>query len=544
MIKIELEYNPYLLETKILFNGQKPRINSLVEKFANVKLQKWIKKIPKIFFDEMNGYDFEIEFSGTEVDYWELVYTFREQNITEDQVRIFHKNLLNCRTEKIKNICELLSWLEINRSRIFDFQDFKDINNETLDQTYPYILLHGNMPKADEMKNSSVSIECISEVDELKNTDLSDIPITICISRGNAAEFQNSVKTLIARDDIEEGQLFFLIDPVLDNKKLKRIIYDIGIKECNEITKIDDARVKRYIEIFPMTDYIHKNILLFRKKINELSEHLEKESKECEIENKETHAEIDKCDEILEKLKTVHNRLVNRDNLEIPYNWIEINNGLERKISSWRKRKTKIIDEAEAAAASEMFEQELNGYFNDFINIITAAANRTIQEINEELFSCCEGAGFDNDYQSMKSKMLSWDKNFERIFIADILMHEFKEENADQQADLFKVLFGGGINNDSNELQRVYYMEAWRSRALEIIKPKREDLTQQLFKVVCDYEYQTAQDYIEHTKELIEAQNSIRNRAVSKLSGKEKLLQADVEWLTNVQDKLKEIESA
>lgn len=544
MIKIELEYNPYLLETKILFNGQKPRINSLVEKFANVKLQKWIKKIPKIFFDEMNGYDFEIEFSGTEADYWELVYTFREQNITEDQVRIFHKNLLNCRTEKVKNICELLSWMEINRSRIFDFQDFKDINNETLDQTYPYILLQGNIPKEEEMKNSSVSIECISEVDELKTTDLSDIPITVCISRGNAAAFQNSVKALIARDDIEEGQLFFLIDPVLDNKKIKRIIYDIGIKECNEITKIDDARVRRYIEIFPMTDYIHKNILLFQKKINELSEHLEKESKECETENKETHAEIDKCDEILEKLKTVHYRLVNRDNLEIPYNWIEINNGLERKISSWRKRKTKIIDEAEAAAASEMFEQELNGYFNDFINIITAAANRTIQEINEELFSYCEGAGFDNDYQSMKSKMLSWDKNFERIFIADILMHEFKEENANQQADLFKVLFGGGIDNDSNELQRVYYMEAWRSRALEIIKPKREDLTQQLFKVVCDYEYQNAQDYIEHTKELIEAQNSIRNRAVSRLSDKERLLQADVEWLTNVQDKLKEIESA
>ena len=61
MVSAELVYNPYLLETEVLFNGNPPRINSLVEKYQTEKLQNWINQIPAIFYDEMNGYDFELE---------------------------------------------------------------------------------------------------------------------------------------------------------------------------------------------------------------------------------------------------------------------------------------------------------------------------------------------------------------------------------------------------------------------------------------------------------------------------------------------------
>ena len=72
MVKAELSYNPYLLETKITFNGQEPRINSLVEKYQQETLQNWVRRIPSIFYDEMNGYDFELEFSGTKLEYEDL----------------------------------------------------------------------------------------------------------------------------------------------------------------------------------------------------------------------------------------------------------------------------------------------------------------------------------------------------------------------------------------------------------------------------------------------------------------------------------------
>lgn len=49
MVKAELSYNPYLQETEVKFNGRPPRINSLIEKFQNKRLQEWIKDIPSIF---------------------------------------------------------------------------------------------------------------------------------------------------------------------------------------------------------------------------------------------------------------------------------------------------------------------------------------------------------------------------------------------------------------------------------------------------------------------------------------------------------------
>ena len=50
------QHNPYLLETDVKFNGQSSKINSQIEKFENQLLSDWIKNVPRIFYDEMNGY--------------------------------------------------------------------------------------------------------------------------------------------------------------------------------------------------------------------------------------------------------------------------------------------------------------------------------------------------------------------------------------------------------------------------------------------------------------------------------------------------------
>ena len=62
MITAELNHNPYLLLTTVRFNGQPPRINSQVEKYESVMLKDWIHKVPGIYHDEMNGYDFDLYF--------------------------------------------------------------------------------------------------------------------------------------------------------------------------------------------------------------------------------------------------------------------------------------------------------------------------------------------------------------------------------------------------------------------------------------------------------------------------------------------------
>lgn len=122
MVKAELSYNPYLQETEIKFNGQPPRINSHVEKYLDKKLQVWIKKLPYIFRDEMNGYGFELEFTGTRLDCEELKKAFADAGVSEAQVRIFHKNELNDRDSKIEKVEMLLNWLEENPNDRYDFE--------------------------------------------------------------------------------------------------------------------------------------------------------------------------------------------------------------------------------------------------------------------------------------------------------------------------------------------------------------------------------------------------------------------------------------
>jgi len=184
MVKVELSYNPYLLETKIKFNGQEPRINSLVEKYQKEILQNWVKKIPTIFYDEMNGYDFELEFSGTRLEYEDLENALTDAGVTNDMVRLFHKNELDCRLSKAEQIDGLLKWIEENPNRKFDFTVFKEENEELINSDYVCLLLNGPLGSHDLTVEYNVSIENIESVMELENTSLLHTPIIFWICNG------------------------------------------------------------------------------------------------------------------------------------------------------------------------------------------------------------------------------------------------------------------------------------------------------------------------------------------------------------------------
>ena len=131
MVKVELEYNPYLMETSVRFDGREPRINSLVEKYQNSKLQDWIREIPEIFYNEMNGYGFELEFSGTKMDFEQLKKTFEDAGVTDDQVVLFHKNEINSREDKVIALEQLVNWLSSGEgNEVFDEEAFFDKYNE------------------------------------------------------------------------------------------------------------------------------------------------------------------------------------------------------------------------------------------------------------------------------------------------------------------------------------------------------------------------------------------------------------------------------
>ena len=119
MISAELHHNPYLLETNVKFNGQSPKINSQIEKYENQLLSDWVKNVPGIFYDEMNGYDFDLFFSGTEYDFQKLNQSFAQIGVTQEQVRLIMRNELEDAEVKSNEINGMIDWLRTERNRQF-----------------------------------------------------------------------------------------------------------------------------------------------------------------------------------------------------------------------------------------------------------------------------------------------------------------------------------------------------------------------------------------------------------------------------------------
>lgn len=84
MAYAELIHNPYLLKTDVKFNRQSPKINSQIEKYAHSIFKDWVEFIPSIFYDEMNGFDFDLNFTGTKPDFEEIKLAFHKSGITQE----------------------------------------------------------------------------------------------------------------------------------------------------------------------------------------------------------------------------------------------------------------------------------------------------------------------------------------------------------------------------------------------------------------------------------------------------------------------------
>lgn len=140
MVTAELSHNPYLLQTKVKFNGQEPRINCQIEKYDTLPLKDWVHLVPDIFYNEMNGFDFDLYFVGTGSDFYEVCNAFKNANISEDSVHVIYKNKLESADVKSKEVDSIIEWLKQNRNRKFDFDAFWTDYSEFFEGTYPFIM--------------------------------------------------------------------------------------------------------------------------------------------------------------------------------------------------------------------------------------------------------------------------------------------------------------------------------------------------------------------------------------------------------------------
>ena len=541
MVKAELSYNPYLQETEIRFNGQSPRINSHVEKYLDKKLQTWIHKLPYIFRDEMNGYGFELEFSGTELDYEELKRSFSDAGVSDAQVHIFHKNELDGRDVKIEKVEQLLNWLDKNPNQRYDIEDVRKENYDLLDGYYEYVILHGRVTDMSLFDKLHISVENIDHLEELNDTNLHNIPILYVVDQDSAALMRDELRALRKRPDVTEDQIFFRIRPNLSEEKVVREISDLGIINPQVVQSADDPAVLKYFELFPFTDYIHDTIQLFRNDITAMREGLTAEMSDAETENQEQRGEIEKLDSESASLKESLEKFINPDRTDFSVHFLSAVDDVKYKIVTWRTNKTKITQPEEAVRVSREFDSFVLDLYQDYLRKMHSILTKSANAVQGQMRDWYEHAGVDTTF--IPGKVAAPDYSFDSIPSFQKELLEIKEEAyVTPKEDFLGRFFKPASDTEAEPvLETTYYYKAWRSYALKIAEPYLQNINNICVEKLNSYFEQLGSVYKEHLQVLIEENEWNKSWLSSSLSEEEQQLQNDNDWLIKFSDMVKAI---
>ena len=541
MIKAELLYNPYIAETSIRFNGQSPKINSLVEKYQGSILNDWIDRIPGIFHDEMNGYGFELDFSGTLLDFQNLQAAFERLGITSDDVPIFFKNELESRNVKVERIEKLLDWLKNHPNRNFDYAVFKEVNSELLDDLYIYKILQGRDINSEILKDKDISVEIITDVNELDLTNLTNIPVLVYISSKTLDDLQKNINYLLKRHDVKLNQVFFYIENNCDLEKIERTISDLGITNPQIVSSIYDEKVRRYFEIYPITEYIRQTIRITRELTDKLQIEINKRNINNQASEKKANTTISKSDNKIQELKKLDDSFINRDNIELPNSFIQAKNELMLSIENWRNKKTVITKDGEAQIVAQEFEYIFQRAFEEFWNSINVALIRSEERIRDQYHAIYSASGIDPNYKpnvDLTSKISS----FTVPMIKDRLVGIKEEKYVLPKEGLIDQVFK--TNEKAKFLERVinYYYKDWREFVLKLATEISDKEIETRFSYVKKYAEDLAQAYHDRITVLLQIETSNKSTEINQLSEAEKLLQIDTDWLNSVIDQIHAIE--
>ena len=536
-IRAELEYNPYLQTTKVLFNGNEPRINSLVEKYRGFILSDWVQEIPSLFHDEMNGYDFELEFTGTELDFEEVKRAFAEEGITEEQVRVFHKASLEARTKKVDRIKELFEWLKQNPNENFEYEGFWKQHAELNVDTYPLVLIDSDKGEKLVDHLPRISVEIIDTLTELDNTDLAHTPIVIKINRGDLTQMQRTFDYFLKRQDVSERQLFFILSPDLNEEVVTRTIQDLGVQRPKIIHSLGDELVRRFFLTYPVTDYIVEVIKCLREELDKLKIRIKAENEDSERTNSEIHERLRALTDDIVRIKDADEAVVYRDNLDLPSEYSSAIESLLSAIETWNKRKTKIATEADADISATQFVSAIIKEFNDFIDKVKQATSQTCERIENALRSAYRIAEADPSFQTdgvILKQMPELSIPLERREFLKL-----KEEEYVVPKDgvfLFKQ-----TEEKEPVLETTYYTQNWREYAVGIMKPIADEVVSERYDALCEYNTKMTDMYHSHLQKMIADKIAHREKIAQLLSDEEKQLEIDNKWVNDFAEQIENL---
>ena len=542
MVKVELKYNPYVLETKVYFNGQLPKINSQIEKFENKRLFVWSDKLLDILYSEMNGYDFDLDFSGTKVDYEKIKYLI-EKNHLNSEIRLNFVNRLEEAAKKCRRFNEMIRWLKRSAIEEFHFPEFWEINQEyMIENNLLYVLVDKKVADF-SIEDLDVNVESIDSISQLPE-NIGFYPVLLVLDADKEAEFRQNLLALLQRKDLITDQIFILISENVNLAYYIRLINDLGLKQPQFIHSIDSPLIYDYFENYVRIDFLFKALKILETRKDMTSTKLDQKFETMKQNNREIFEKISKLDKEIADIQLAIEQFENWHLVMYKNEFEKLYVQLNETITHWKSRTKQIRHDSEA----EKMMKELQGLTEKSLFEFKNAVNRLFDDKLSELMNI-----FSRLYKDSNIQDSFYVHSRNELIISKYEVKNFSEklrvlrqERLVPKEDIFG-LINRIVKNEQNKIQELvpditYDLDKFREIACKETLPIAQNLLTDIENRLQSIQLYIVDEYKTHLSTILNEKLLEKVNEANQLSAAEKHLQDKKDWLIEFSGQLSEIE--
>lgn len=542
MVKVELKYNPYVLETKVYFNGQLPKINSQIEKFENKRLFVWSDKLLDILYSEMNGYDFDLDFSGTKADYEKIKYLI-EKNHLNSEIRLNFVNRLQEAAKKCRRFKEMLTWLKRSSIEEFHFLEFWEINQEyMIENNLLYVLVDKKVADF-SIEDLDVNVESIDSISQLPE-NIGFYPVLLVLDADKEAEFRQNLLALLQRKDLIADQIFILISENVNLAYYIRLINDLGLKQPQFIHSIDSPLIYDYFENYVRIDFLFKALKILETQKDLTSSKLDQKFETMKQNNCEIFEKISKLDKEIADIQSAIEQFENWHLVMYKNEFEKLYVQLNETITHWKSRTKQIRNDSEA----EKMMKELQGLTEKSLFEFKNAANRLFDDKLSELMNI-----FSRLYKDSNIQDSFYVHSRNELIISKYEVKNFNEklrvlrqERLVPKEDIFGII-NRIVKNEQNNIQELvsdisYDLDKFREIACNETLPIAQNLLIDIENRLQSLQLYIVDEYKTHLSTILNEKLLEKANEANQLSAAEKYLQDKKDWLIEFSGQLSEIE--
>lgn len=542
MVKVELKYNPYVLETKVYFNGQLPKINSQIEKFENKRLFVWSDKLLDILYSEMNGYDFDLDFSGTKADYEKIKYLI-EKNHLNSEIRLNFVNRLEEAAKKCRRFKEMITWLKRSSIEEFHFLEFWEINQEyMIENNLLYVLVDKKVADF-SIEDLDVNVESIDSISQLPE-NIGFYPVLLVLDADKEAEFRQNLLALLQRKDLIADQIFILISENVNLAYYIRLINDLGLKQPQFIHSIDSPLIYDYFENYVRIDFLFKALKILETQKDMTSSKLDQKFETMKQNNREIFEKISKLDKEIADIQLAIEQFENWHLVMYKNEFEKLYVQLNETITHWKSRTKQIRNDSEA----EKMMKELQGLTEKSLFEFKNAANRLFDAKLSELMNI-----FSRLYKDSNIQDSFYVHSRNELIISKYEVKNFSEklrvlrqERLVPKEDIFGII-NRIVKNEQNNIQELvsdisYDLDKFREIACKETLPIAQNLLIDIENRLQSIQLYIVDEYKTHLSTILNEKLLEKANEANQLSAAEKHLQDKKDWLIEFSGQLSEIE--